>query len=493
MPEVEFPAWLRIGHVLNIVFLTLLARSGLQVLAAHPRLYWNDDCEPRTGWISFTRRRVPEDGLMTGKDEEVAPSSLLALPGGHRLGLGRHWHFAAAAGWILVGVTYVALLFATGEWGRLLPERWSIVPEAWRAVVDYLHLRAPEPMAGEPYNALQQLTYGAVVFVLAPLQIATGAAMSPAVANAFPRFLRLFGGRQAARTLHFLGLGAFALFAVGHTALVLIEGVLPTIVQGRAEASMALALFAFGAFVLGLGLLHLAATRVSLADPRAVQRALDGVVGPAQRGLARSLRPSLRRSATAPSPHPRVNGRPPADAAYAAMAEAGFAAWRLEVGGLVARPLELSLADLRDMPRRTQTALHHCIQGWSYRAEWGGVPLSAVLSRCGPLPAARVVVFRAMDDKARSEPDPEGDGHFYETLDLSIARQPHVLLADEMNGEPLPVVHGAPLRLRVENQLGYKMVKYLWRIELVADAAEVGGGHGGWREDHQWYAATASV
>ncbi len=186
--------------------------------------------------------------------------------------------------------------------------------------------------------------------------------MSPAVANAFPRFLRLFGGRQAARSLHFLGLGAFALFTVGHTALVLIEGVLPTMVQGRAEASMTVALSALGAFVVGLGLLHLAATRASLRHPRAVQRALDGLVGPAQRGLAHSLRPALHGSKTALSPHPRVNGRPPAGAAYVAMAETGFAEWRLEVGGLVARPLELSLADLRVMPRRTQTTLHHCVR-----------------------------------------------------------------------------------------------------------------------------------
>jgi len=412
LPEVDFPAWLRIGHVLSIVFLTFLARSGLQVLAAHPKLYWNDDCEPRSGWLRFARRRIPEDGLVTGKDEEVAPSSLLALPGGRRLGLGRHWHFAAAAGWVLVGVAYVALLFATGEWNRLLPERWSIVPEAWRAVVDYLNLRAPEPVPGEPYNALQQLTYAAVVFVLAPLQIATGAAMSPALASAFPRFLRLFGGRQAARSMHFLGLGAFALFTAGHTALVLVEGVLPTMVQGRAEASMTVALSALGAFVFGLALLHFAATRASLRHPRAVQRALDGLVGPAQRGLARSLRPSPHGSATARSPHPLVNGRPPAGAAYAAMAEAGFAEWRLEVGGLVAQPLELSLADLQAMPRRTQTTLHHCVQGWSYRAQWSGVPLSEILSRCAPLPAARIVVFHAMDDKARSEPQPEGHGHF---------------------------------------------------------------------------------
>ena len=126
--------------------------------------------------------------------------------------------------WILTGLVYVALLFPSGEWRRLVPTSWSIVPDAFHAAATYLNGHLAEPKPGHAYNALQQLAYFAVVFLLAPLQIATGAAMSPSIIARFPRYTRLFGGRQAARTLHFLGLCAFAAFVVVHTVMVLLHG-----------------------------------------------------------------------------------------------------------------------------------------------------------------------------------------------------------------------------------------------------------------------------
>ncbi len=145
------------------------------------------------------------------------------------------------------------------------------------------------------------------------------------------------------------------------------------------------------------------------------------------------------------------------------------------------------------MPQESQITKHVCIQGWSDIAEWTGVPMREIVARCRPLPDARYAVFYAMDDKSRSEPDPAGPGNFYETIDLELACHPQTLLAYAMNGRPLPVEHGAPLRLRVETQLGFKMVKYLRAIEFVADYHTIGQGQGGWREDHQYYSQEAGI
>src|SRR6185312_5740251 len=141
--------------------------------------------------------------------------------------LGRHWHFLTIVAWIFTGLLYVVLMIVTDEWRRLIPTSWHVFTDAARAAQTYARLELPPPAAGLPYNALQQLTYAAVVFLLAPLSIATGAAMSPAVIGRFPWYARLFGGKQAARSIHFLCLVGFVLFTVGHTAMVIVHG-LPT-------------------------------------------------------------------------------------------------------------------------------------------------------------------------------------------------------------------------------------------------------------------------
>src|SRR6185436_15151091 len=120
------------------------------------------------------------------------------------------------------GVIYLLALATSDQWQRLVPTSWAVLPQAWDAAMAYLRLDIPG--AGNPYNALQQLTYFGLVFVLTPLQISTGLAMSPALAGRFPWFPRLFGGRQAARSLHFLGLVAFVAFTVHHVALVIAHG-----------------------------------------------------------------------------------------------------------------------------------------------------------------------------------------------------------------------------------------------------------------------------
>ncbi len=492
MPYLGFPVWLRAAHILNVLFLSLLMRSGLEVLSAHPRLYWRDDSRPEGAWLKLSDKQPAAGELWTSHDEETSFPSWIALPGHRNLGLGRHWHFLSIAAWVLTGVVYVILLFALDQWRRLIPTSASVFPNAWQDVLTYLHLQLPP---GDPYNALQQLTYAAVVFLLAPFSIATGAAMSPAVAARFPWYTRIFGGRQAARSLHLIALLAFVLFTLVHTAMVVWHG-LPEewakIVLGvnQGDRTLALAIGALGLFIIVV--IHIIATQASLRRPRLVQHLLQ-VVDPVRRLLLHHLTSRERYSRRDISSYFWVNGRPPADAAYTALAQDGFAGWSLEVSGLVEHPLRLSLADLRAMPPQSQITKHCCIQGWSGVAEWTGVPVRAILDRCRPLPAARYAVFHALDDKGQTEPDLGGSGCFYETIDLELARHPQTLLAYAMNGRPLPIEHGAPLRLRVETQLGFKMVKYLRALEFVEDYRPIGQGQGGWREDVQHYSQEAGI
>src|SRR5579871_2493655 len=111
MPAFGFPVWIRATHILNVLFLSLLIRSGIEILSAHPKLYWHDDCRPGSEWLSFTRKRMPADALWTSRDEETACSSWIALPGRRNLGLGRHWHFLSLGAWVLTGLLYIACLF----------------------------------------------------------------------------------------------------------------------------------------------------------------------------------------------------------------------------------------------------------------------------------------------------------------------------------------------------------------------------------------------
>ncbi|MEL6621157.1 MAG: molybdopterin-binding protein [Pseudomonadota bacterium] len=184
----------------------------------------------------------------------------------------------------------------------------------------------------------------------------------------------------------------------------------------------------------------------------------------------------------------RPNGvTDPQDPDYVAHKAANFATYRLQVGGLVQRPLSLSLDDLRTMPTRDQITRHDCVEGWSCIAEWTGVPLSHVLGLAGVRPSARFVLFHCFDTIERSL---SGAVRYYETIDLVDARHPQTILAWGLNGGTLPVPNGAPLRVRVERQLGYKMAKYIRAIELVDDFSAFGGGRGGYWEDrgYEWYA-----
>jgi DMSO/TMAO reductase YedYZ molybdopterin-dependent catalytic subunit len=172
---------------------------------------------------------------------------------------------------------------------------------------------------------------------------------------------------------------------------------------------------------------------------------------------------------------------------YVALSENNFADYQLQVDGLVERPMRYTLEALRTMPARTQITMHNCVEGWSCIAKWQGVPLTQILDQVGVKPTARYVVFHCYDAIEKSL---SGEILYYESIDLTDARHPQTILAYAMNDKPLPVENGAPLRVRVERQLGYKMAKYVKRIELVDDFANIGEGHGSYWADrgYEWFA-----
>ena len=188
----------------------------------------------------------------------------------------------------------------------------------------------------------------------------------------------------------------------------------------------------------------------------------------------------------------------PKDPAYKKLVESKFASFSMPVGGLVEQPRSFTLADLKALTSRTQVTRHDCVEGWSCIGEWTGAPLTEVLDLVKPKPEARFVVFHCFDrydtdyttDQVSSDNTMEGpQPFFYGSIGMDSATHPQTILAYAMNGQDLPVEHGAPLRLRVEHQLGYKNTKYIRKIELVSSFKDIQQGNGGYWEDqgYQWW------
>jgi DMSO/TMAO reductase YedYZ molybdopterin-dependent catalytic subunit len=177
----------------------------------------------------------------------------------------------------------------------------------------------------------------------------------------------------------------------------------------------------------------------------------------------------------------------PNGTAYFQHMMSNFADFRLVVDGMVKKPLSLALDEVKTMPSRTQITMHNCDEGWSAIGQWTGVPIGHLLAMAEMMAEARYLVFHCMDELVRT---PDHSGFYYESIDLFDAMHPQTILAYAMNGKSLPVAHGAPLRLRVERQIGYKHAKYVNRIEVVDRLSHIGGGKGGFWEDrgYQWYA-----
>jgi len=210
----------------------------------------------------------------------------------------------------------------------------------------------------------------------------------------------------------------------------------------------------------------------------------EGLIQRAQR-LVLSQRSLAREFTEADiSKHFKANGSTGVDdPQYQRAAANGFADWKLTIDGLVDRPTELTLAELRAMPSRTQITRHDCVEGWSAIGKWKGAQMAPLLQSVGLKPEARYLVFHCADKLSAFS-------NYYESIDLTDAFHPQTILAYEMNGAPLPVPHGAPARLRVERQIGYKQAKYVQRIEVVASYKMIGDGRGGFWEDrgYEWYA-----
>ena len=491
-----FPAWLRITHYVNFLFLVLLVRSGLQILADHPRLYWNVHCTPGTEWLRLTPIEVPKDRLWTAKDDSRYLSPWIGLPGyRHTIGMARHWHFLSVLFWVVNGLVFVILLFATDQWKRLVPNSWQIVPDAWAVFVYYatLHL-PPEPNGFYHYNALQQLAYFGVVFVLAPLAILTGPSMSPALTNRFKWYPKLPGNRQIGRSLHFLVMCAFVLFLVGHVAMVAITGLVRNmnhIVVGTDDSSLAGVYFGLagvGVIVVVNALANWSAWR----RPRLVQRIAKHIVTPVMSFLLDRPVPQAEFRREDISPFLWANGKMPVSEEWKNLATNNFDDYRLRVYGMVDNPGDFSIADLRALGKKEQITLHHCIQGWSGIAAWGGLPLAELIRQVRPRPDAKAVVFHSFGEGVALHKGVEGV-RYYDNLSIENALNPQTLLAYEMNYEPLNHLHGAPLRLRVENQLGFKMVKWIEAIEFVEDARSIGLGEGGFAEDYEYFGELANI
>jgi thiosulfate reductase cytochrome b subunit len=221
-----FPLWVRYSHFFNFLFLMMLIRSGLSILADHPRLYFNNNCTPGSEWIRLTPILVPADRLWTAKDDARYLSPFFATPGyRHTVGIARSWHFLNVYGFTLTGVFFVFMLFATEQWRRLVPHSSLVLLQAWDTWLHYATLHLPPEFNGYyGYNALQQIAYFTVVFVFGPLAILSGLAMSPAAVNRFPWYAKLFGGRQSARSIHFLTMLSFFAFIVVHVTLIVMTG-----------------------------------------------------------------------------------------------------------------------------------------------------------------------------------------------------------------------------------------------------------------------------
>ena len=481
-PSVDsgFPWWLQLQHFLNMFFMLFIMRAGLQILADHPRLYWSRDCTPGSDWFRF-QVAVPTDRIWTAKDDSVTLPTWLGIPGlRHTLGLSRWWHFSVNLLWLINGIAFYVLLFSTDQWRRLVPLTWEVFPAALSTAIQYASLNFPVDEGWTRYNGLQQLSYFITVFVAAPVSIVTGLMQSPAISNALGWFGRLFN-RQAMRSVHFISFAWFVGFILAHGAMVFVTGIRQNtnhMFGGVDDASWT----GFPLFVLAMAILvaaWLAASPFTIRYARLVQRTGAFMTGWLM-GLAEGWDPRSQLTKKDISPYFWPNGTMPASREFDDLVAENFASYRLRIGGLVEIPRELSLADLKAMAKQEQITTHFCIQGWSGVAEWGGVPMRDILELVKPMTEARYAVFYSLADGADG-------GRYYDVHSIENMRHELTILAYEMNGAPVSVLHGAPLRLRCENELGFKMVKWVAAIEFVHDFSNLGAGQGGYNEDHEFY------
>ncbi len=485
-----FPAWLRWQHLFNIVFMMFIIRAGLQILADHPRLYLNSGSTPGTEWFRM-RDPVPLDRMdtedtarvWTAKDDSVALPKWLGIPGfRHSIGLARWWHFSFDLLWLANGIVFYVLLFSTGQWRRIVPQSWDVFPNALSTAIQYASLNFPANEGFTNYNGLQIIAYFVTVFVAAPLAFVTGLLQAPSIAARFG-FGRGVLNRQVARTLHFAVLLWMVFFIAVHTVMVFSTGLVDNlnhIVLGT-DTDSYWALVIYVVAMASIATLWLIASPLTIRHPRLIQKTGRFLVGWVK-ALMEWVHPAATYSEKDISPYFWPNGHPPESEHYRRLQRSNWADYALRVEGLVEKPVSISYDELRALPKHEQITQHYCIQGWSGVAKWGGARMSDVLDMVKPLPSARWVVFYSFAEGA----DP-GTGRYYDCHRIEHMRDPMALLAYEMNGRPLHETHGAPLRLRNEVELGFKQVKWIEGIEFVESFKHLGGGQGGYNEDHEFF------
>lgn len=490
LPEgtpVGFPAWLAWQHFLNAFFLIFIIRSGVTILADHPRLYLTRHSTPGKDWFRM-QKPVPTDPLYTAKMDSLTLPDGVGLPGRrHSIGLARWWHLGIDTLWLLNGLVFFVLIFATGQWMRLVPMSWDVIPNSISVAIQYLSLDWPLDNGWVNYNSLQLIAYFITVFIAAPLALITGLGMSPALSTRF-RWVSSVFSIQVARSLHFLVMCWFVMFIVVHVSLVFATGALRNLnhmYAGRDDESW-VGFWIFAASLVVMIVAWVAATPLTYRFPRKVQKAGYFLIGPAQKLFEHLDAKPGQYTEKDISPYFWHNGKYPSDEEFARLRENDFAGYRLRVNGLVENPVELSLGELRSMAHHEQITQHFCIQGWSGVAKWGGVSMSTILDLVKPTPEAKWVIFYSY------APGPDG-GLYYDAHPIEQMSYPLTMLAYEMNDEDLTFGHGAPLRLRNEVQLGFKMVKWIKGVEFVASFDEIGGGHGGYNNDHEFFGYRQSI
>lgn len=476
-----FPLWLRLQHAFNIFLMMFIIRSGIQILADHPRLYLDNNSTPGKEWFRF-QKAVPMDRLWTARDDAVTIPGWLGIPGiRHSIGLARWWHFSCDLFWLLNGLIFYSFLFSTGQWMRLIPISWEVFPNALSDLIQYASLHMPPENGWVRYNSLQQLAYFTTVFIAAPLAAFSGIMQSPAISNRTGWLGKTFN-RQVARTVHFFVLLYFLQFIVVHLTMVFITGFLQNlnhIVLGT-DSHVITGAAIMSAMMLLLVGLWFGATPFTIKHARLVQRVGKALVDPIMRRME-LWDPSTEYGEKDIAPFLWPNGKLPDSADFTALCESNFINYKLRVSGLVANPTEFTYDELKAMPKQEQITNHFCIQGWSGVAKWGGVRVETIMEKVQPSPQAKYVIFYSF-----------GEGHdggfYWDAHTIENMRHKLSILAYEMNGKPLPVLHGAPLRLRCENELGFKLVKWISAVEFVEDYKHLGSGQGGYAEDHEFFA-----
>jgi len=482
-----FPAWVGWQHFLNIFFMIFMIRSGVTILADHPRFYWTRHSTPGKDWFRV-QKPVPGNPLYTAKEDSITLPNGVGLPGRrHSIGLARWWHLGIDTLWLGNGIVFYVLLFTTGQWLRLVPLHWDVIPNSVSVAVQYLSLDWPTESGWTNYNGLQLLAYFITVFIAAPLSLVTGLGMSPALSTRFRRVSSVFS-IQVARSLHFLVLCWFVVFIVIHVALVLATGALRNLnhVYASQDTESWTGFWIFAASMVVVIVAWVAATPFTYAHPRIVQKVGFALIGPAQRLFEHIDSKPGQYTEKDISPYFWHNGKYPDTEEYKRLQAGGFVDYKLVVNGLVEKPVELDLDQLRALPRHEQITQHFCIQGWSGVAKWGGISMQTVLDTVRPKPEAKWVIFYSF------ALGPEG-GLYYDAQPIEQMSYHLTMLAYDMNGEPLSFGHGAPLRLRNETELGFKMVKWIKGIEFVEDFSEIGGGLGGYNNDHEFFGYRQSI